>query len=130
MAHRSPRQSRPQREPAGPKRPVDSVRKAKQVIQRRTIYLLLLFGAASFLAVFAKAYDLTMNQGEELKTRASQQQTRSTAISASRGTIYDRNGTVLAVSATADTVFLEPRAIQDYARQLDQERSKLLAACR
>ena len=44
MAHRSPRQSRPQREPAGPKRPVDSVRKAKQVIQRRTIYLLLLFG--------------------------------------------------------------------------------------
>ena len=44
MAHRSPRQSRPQREPAGPKRPVDSVRKAKRVIQRRTIYLLLLFG--------------------------------------------------------------------------------------
>ncbi len=127
MAHRSPRQSRPQREPAGPKRPVDSVRKAKQVIQRRTIYLLLLFGAASFLAVFAKAYDLTINQGEELKARASQQQTRSTAISASRGTIYDRNGAVLAVSATADTVFLEPRAIQDYARQLDQERSKLLA---
>ena len=86
------------------KSPADSARKAKQVIQRRTIYLMLFFGIVTFLAVFAKAYDLTVNQGDALKDRASRQQTQSTTISASRGAIYDRNGTALAISATADTV--------------------------
>ena len=118
---------RPEKELRKIKRPPDSARQAKQVIQRRTIYLLLLFGAATFLAVFAKAYDLTINQGEELKARASRQQTQSTPISASRGTIYDRSGTVLAVSATADTVYLAPRVIQRYAAELDRERAQALA---
>ncbi|MCI8439997.1 MAG: PASTA domain-containing protein [Oscillospiraceae bacterium] len=118
---------RPEKELRKIKRPPDSARQAKQVIQRRTIYLLLLFGAATFLAVFAKAYDLTINQGEELKARASRQQTQSTPISASRGAIYDRSGTVLAVSATADTVYLAPRVIQRYAAELDRERAQALA---
>ena len=118
---------RPEKELRQIKRPPDSARQAKQVIQRRTIYLLLLFGAATFLAVFAKAYDLTINQGEELKARASRQQTQSTPISASRGAIYDRSGTVLAVSATADTVYLAPRVIQRYAAELDRERAQALA---
>ena len=116
---------RPEKELRKIKRPPDSARQAKQVIQRRTIYLLLLFGAATFLAVFAKAYDLTINQGEELKARASRQQTQSTPISASRGAIYDRSGTVLAVSATADTVYLAPRVIQRYAAELDREREAI-----
>ena len=127
MASQSRPKPRPRKLFRKPKRPDDSARKAKQIIQRRTIYLLLLFGVASFLAVFAKAYDLTMNQGDELKARASKQQTQSTTISASRGTIYDRNGTILAISAMADTVFLDPKAIQDYAAQMDLDRAKKLA---
>ena len=127
MASQSRPKPRPRKLFRKPKRPEDSARKAKQIIQRRTIYLLLLFGVASFLAVFAKAYDLTMNQGDELKARASQQQTQSATISASRGTIYDRNGTILAISAMADTVFLDPKAIQDYAAQMDLDRAKKLA---
>ena len=109
------------------KSPADSARKAKQVIQRRTIYLMLFFGIVTFLAVFAKAYDLTVNQGDALKDRASRQQTQSTTISASRGAIYDRNGTALAISATADTVYLDPRVIRDYAAGLDRQRAEALA---
>ena len=82
-----------------PKRKINSARLAKLVIQRRTLALLLVFGVASFLALFAKAYDLTINQYDEMKERASNQQMRSTVISASRGSILDRNGTVLAMSA-------------------------------
>ena len=109
------------------KRKQDTHRRAKAVIQRRTIYLMLGFGVAAFLALFAKAYDLTINQHDELQARASRQQTSSTTISASRGTIYDRNGVILAKSATADTVFLDPVVIKKQADALDEERAKKVA---
>ena len=105
------------------KRQQDAVRRAKLTIQRRTLALLVVFGVVAFAVLFAKVYDLTINRHEEMKEMASSQQTRSTTISASRGTIYDRNGNTLAISATADTVFLDPAAIQRRAEELDQERA-------
>ena len=45
------------------------------------------------------------------------QQTRSTVITASRGTIYDRNGHPLAVSATAENVFVDPKGLQQYLEE-------------
>ena len=109
-----------------PKRHADPARQAKRTIQRRTLYLLVVFGIFSFVALFFKIYDLTINRHEEMQERASRQQTQSTTISASRGTIYDRNGKTLAVSATADTVFLDPIAIQTRAEELDLLRAKKL----
>ncbi len=109
-----------------PNRKPNSARLAKLVIQRRTLALLLVFGVAAFLALFAKAYDLTITQHDDLQDRASTQQMRSTVISASRGAIYDRNGVTLAISASADTVFLDPNAIAKYADKLDQERAQKL----
>ena len=122
--------SRKPSEPAAPKkntkRQPNSARLAKLVIQRRTLALLLVFGVASFLALFAKAYELTITQHNELQDGASSQQMRSTVISASRGAILDRNGVNLAVSASADTVFIDPNAIQKYADELDRQRAQKL----
>ena len=109
-----------------PKRQPDAARRAKLTIQRRTMYLLMAFGICSFLALFAKAYDLTINRHEEMQERASSQQTQSTTISASRGTIYDRNGDTLAISATADTIFLDPKMIQERADELDKARAEAM----
>ena len=89
------------------------------MIQRRTLALLLVFGVGTFLALFGKAYDLTITQHNQLQDGASSQQMRSTVISASRGSILDRNGVTLAVSASADTIFIDPNAIQKYADTLD-----------
>ena len=108
------------------KRKPNSARLAKLVIQRRTLALLLVFGVGTFLALFAKAYDLTITQHNELQDGASSQQMRSTVISASRGSILDRNGVTLAVSASADNVFLDPRAIEKYAGELDKARAQKL----
>ena len=105
------------------KRKPNSARLAKLIIQRRTLALLLVFGVGTFLALFAKAYDLTITQHNELQDGASSQQMRSTVITASRGSILDRNGVTLAVSASADTVFLDPRAIDKYAGELDKARA-------
>ena len=107
-----------------PKRQPDAARRAKLTIQRRTLALLLVFGVVSFAALFAKAYDLTINQSDDLQKRAAAQQTRSTSISASRGTIYDRSGNIMAISATADTVFLDPNAIESRARELERKRAE------
>ena len=108
------------------KRQLDAARRAKLTIQRRTLYLMAIFGVMTFVALFFKVYDLTINQNDAMKERASNQQTLSTTISASRGTIYDRNGNILAISATADTVFLDPAMIQKKAEDLDLAYAKKL----
>ncbi len=46
-----------------------------------------------------------------------EQQTRSLTVNASRGTIYDRNGNIMAISATAQNVVISPRDIAD--KELD-----------
>ena len=113
----------------GKKRKImQSSRLAKLMIQRRTLALMLVFGVAAFLALFAQAYDLAINQHDEMKQRAANQQMRSTVISASRGSILDRNGTILAMSASADTVFLDPRAIESRAAELETARAKAVVA--
>lgn len=53
-------------------------------------------------------------RGEELKNKAVAQQTRSSAVTANRGTIYDRNGKVLAESASVNTVVCNPKKITSY----------------
>ena len=50
-------------------------------------------------------------QGEELMTRAYVQQTLDRMINPNRGTIYDRNGVVLASSASVETVTVNPTNI-------------------
>ena len=50
-------------------------------------------------------------QGEELQTKAYVQQTLDRKISPKRGKIYDRNGNVLAMSASVETVTVNPTNI-------------------
>ena len=47
-------------------------------------------------------------QGAELKESASRQQTLNKIISPTRGAIYDVNGKALAVSASVDTITINP----------------------
>ena len=102
-----------------PRRKSDAARRANQVIRGRTVLMMTLLGVVTFLLLFWKLYDLQINQHEELQERAVKQQTRSTVVTASRGTIYDRNGNTLAISATAETVFVSPKEISDHAEDQD-----------
>ncbi len=108
------------------KQRADSIRRAKRTIQWRTLCFLAVFGVFTFVLLFVQVYDITINRHDEMQERAAKQQTRSTTVSASRGSIYDRTGKVLASSATADNVFLDPSAIQTRADELDAERAKKL----
>ncbi|MBU5626330.1 PASTA domain-containing protein [Oscillibacter sp. MSJ-2] len=72
-----------------------------------------IFGIATFTMLFVRLYTLQIGRHEELQQLAVKQQTRSTVVTASRGTIYDKNGNVLAISATAETVFVSPAEIAE-----------------
>lgn len=102
----------------------DAARRANQIIRGRTVAVMIFFGAVTFLALFFKLYDLQINQHEELQERAVKQQTRSTVVTASRGTIYDRNGHVLAISATAETVFVSPAEVLEFEQTQDEKIAK------
>lgn len=92
-----------------PRRKTDAARRANQVIRTRTVLVMALLGVVTFGALFLKLFNLQIRQHDELQEKAVAQQTRSTVITASRGTIYDRNGHPLAVSATAENVFVDPK---------------------
>ena len=100
-----------------PRRKTDAARRANQIIRTRTVLVMALLGVVTFGALFLKLFNLQIRQHDELQEKAVAQQTRSTVITASRGTIYDRNGHPLAVSATAENVFVDPKGLQQYLEE-------------
>lgn len=104
-----------------PKRKSDAARRANQVIRGRTMLIMLLLGVASFTVLFWKLYDLQINRHDELKAEAVSQQTDSMVISASRGTIYDKNGEIMAISYSTETVLLDPGGVQDFVESQEQK---------
>ncbi len=103
-----------------PRRKSDAARRANQVIRGRTMLIMLLLGVASFTVLFWKLYDLQINRHDELKAEAVGQQTDSMVISASRGTIYDKNGEIMAISYSTETVFVDPKAIASWVEKQEQ----------
>lgn len=96
-----------------PDRKTEDARWANQVIHTRTFVTMLVLGLGVFLLVLGKLYQLQVVRHDELQNMALDQQTRSTVITANRGTIYDRGGNILAISATAETVFLSPMELEE-----------------
>ena len=96
-----------------PNRKDESIRRANRVIQTRTFVLMLIMGIGMFFLLFFKLYNLQITRHEELQAKAVSQQTRSSVVTASRGAIYDVSGNILAISSTAETIFLSPKEIND-----------------
>lgn len=78
--------------------------------------------AVILIYTIAQIYNVSIKEGEKWKSIANSQQLQSTVVSASRGTIYDSNGTVLSQSATVYTVFADPQMLSD---QLEQKNSRV-----
>ena len=97
--------------PQNQKRRPESARRANRIIQTRTLLLLGVFGVLTFVLLFTQLYHWQITEHDELQSVAVRQQTLRTTVEASRGTIYDRNGTILAMSASAEDIFLSPKEI-------------------
>ena len=100
---------------------------------RRALFLLAVCGVAAFAVLIFQLFRLQILRHDELESAALQQQLRRTSIPASRGTIYDRTGRVLAMSATTYTVYLSPAEIAmngEDAEQIASGLSEILGADR
>lgn len=85
-------------------------------IVRRRLALLMAVFFALFLALCARLFQLQILDAESLQIRAQSQWTSESTIQPTRGRILDRNGTVLAQSATAYTLSVSPRQVKDAVR--------------
>ena len=88
------------------------------VIRRRLAMCLAVFFML-FAVLSARLFYLQVIEAEALQRRAQAQWTSESMISPIRGAITDRNGRVLAQSATAYTVSVSPRQVADAALLAD-----------
>ena len=79
---------------------------------RRIIAAALVLGMLAFLPIGGRLYQLMVSQYDYYSQIALRNQTRSTQVTADRGTIYDRNMNILAASVTVENVYLDPQELR------------------
>ena len=87
-------------------------------VRKRMLLTVVILGAL-FLLVICRLWQLTVLEAEALTTRGVSQWTKAGIVTARRGTIVDRNNSVLALSATSYMVCADPRLVKDEALFLD-----------
>jgi len=85
-----------------------------KMILSRTLILMAVCGIAAFIVLAVQLYKVMIRDHDYYERLAVENQTRETVVPASRGDITDRNGNVLAMSATAYTVFISPYEMLKY----------------
>ena len=71
-----------------------------------------LLGILGFLPVCFQLYKLMIDDYEYYSRLALRNQTRTTTVTADRGTIYDRNMNILASSVSVENVYLDPHELK------------------
>ncbi|MGM9605660.1 MAG: penicillin-binding transpeptidase domain-containing protein [Faecousia sp.] len=79
---------------------------------RRVMLTAVFFGILAFVPMVVRLYSLMVTQYEYYSGLALRNQTRSTAVTADRGTIYDRNLNILAYSENRENVYLDPHELK------------------
>lgn len=89
-----------------------------QMMMRRTLVLMLACGIVAFIVLAARLFYLQVLKHDWYENAAIEQQVRDTTIAADRGTIYDRNMKILAMSASVDTIYISPAEINMYKEDI------------
>lgn len=103
------------------RKPRRSDGKNNRSLFRRTIFLMAVLGVGMFLPLIAQLYQLQIVEQEDWEKRAANQQTKSVSVAANRGTIYDREGRAMAMSATVYKLVLSPMGLYG---SVDKEKYK------
>lgn len=73
-------------------------------------------------------WKVSIKEGDKWKELANSQQLKSTVVTASRGTMYDSKGNVLAQSATVYKIFVDPIMLKEQCEARDDRIEELEAA--
>ncbi len=93
-------------------------------MRRRSLIAIAMVIVFGFGLLAVRLGYLQFVEGAELQHSAVNQQLRDTTIRPKRGTIYDRNGTVLAESATVWTVYIAPKYLVSGSNSTEAEKAK------
>ena len=87
--------------------------------QRRILAVMAVLGLAAFIPVLVQLYSLMISDYGHYAKLALRNQTRTTSVTADRGTIFDRNMNVLAQSVGVENVYLDPHELKQSRADLD-----------
>lgn len=79
---------------------------------RRILAIMAIFAIVAFIPIGLRLYYLMIYSYDEYSQLALRNQTRTTGVTANRGTIYDRNMNILATSVGVENVYLDPHELK------------------
>lgn len=91
-------------------------RKRRKISYRNRIYIVFGLVLFSFFGLALRIGYQMMIRGEEYAVAATLQQTSDSPVAAVRGSIVDRNGNELAISATTNTVWIRPSSVRNIGK--------------
>lgn len=91
----------------------------KTLSRRKRLSLIFVLVSLIFFILIVKLLFIQVIDAEKYKTLAAMQRTRDIPIPATRGSVYDRNGTILAFSIKSFTMWARPSEIIDLEATLD-----------
>ncbi len=97
--------------------------RTKQIKRANLVFLALLL---AFIYLICRVWYWQFIRGDELRTDAEKQVLRNTQVVADRGTIYDRNGKIIAQSASSNTLVCSPADIKAAGAEKKATKKKLL----
>ena len=86
---------------------------------RRILAVMALLGVLAFVPVTLRLYQLMVSDYGYYSALALRNQSRTTAVTGRRGTIYDRNMNVLAASVSVENVYLDPHELKQSKANLE-----------
>ena len=92
---------------------------------RRILAVMVILGMASFVPVALQLYNLMIRNYAYYSRLALRNQTRTTTVTADRGTIYDRNMNILACSRSVENVYLDPHELKQSKANLEEISERL-----
>ena len=94
--------------------------------QHRRIWLAsILLGVLAFIPLSFRLYKLMVRDYDYYADLALRNRTRTTRVSAQRGTIYDRNMNILACNRSVETVYLDPHELKQSRADMELISSRL-----
>jgi len=94
------------------------VQTSNLLVRKRIATLFFLFTLGFFL-LGGRVFWLQFIQGAELSEKALQNRTRERTLEAKRGIIYDRNGNELAISISADSIYVVPAEVKQSKKEVE-----------
>ena len=92
---------------------------------RRILAVMAVLGVLAFVPVGCQLTNLMIDDYDYYSSLALRNQTRTTVVTADRGTIFDRNMNILAVSTSVENVYLDPHELKQAKEDITAISQKL-----